>query len=28
MKGRARWVLKGDTVSQAKFIDKLFGLAA
>jgi transposase-like protein len=26
--GRARWVAKGDAVSQAKFIDKLFGVAA
>jgi transposase-like protein len=27
-KGRARWVPKGDAVSQAKFINKLFGVAA
>jgi IS6 family transposase len=27
-KGRARWVAKGDAVGQAKFINKLFGLAA
>ena len=27
-KGRARWVAKDDAVGQAKFIDKLFGLAA
>ena len=26
-KGRARRVAKGDTVAQAKFIDKLFGIA-
>jgi len=27
-KGRARWVAKGDVVAQARFISKLFGLAA
>ena len=27
-KGRARWVPKGDTVRQAKFINKLFGVTA
>jgi transposase, IS6 family len=27
-KGRARWVAKGDAVGQARFINKLFGLAA
>jgi len=27
-KGRARWVTKGDAVGQARFINKLFGLAA
>ena len=27
-KGRARWVVKGDAVGQARFISKLFGLAA
>ncbi len=27
-KDRARWVAKGDAVGQAKFIDKLFGVAA
>jgi hypothetical protein len=27
-KGRARWGLKSDAVSQAKFINKLFGVAA
>jgi hypothetical protein len=27
-KCRARWVPKGDAVSQAKFINKLFGLIA
>src|SRR4051794_18417118 len=27
-KGRVRWVAKGDAVGQAKFIDKLFGVAA
>ena len=27
-KGRARWVAKGDAVRQAKFINKLFGVAA
>ena len=27
-KGRARWVAKGDAVGQARFIGKLFDLAA
>jgi hypothetical protein len=27
-KGRVRWLAKGDAVSQAHFIAKLFGLAA
>lgn len=27
-KGRARWVAKGNAVAQARFIAKLFGLAA
>ena len=27
-KGRARWVAKGDAVAQARFISRLFGLAA
>jgi IS6 family transposase len=27
-KGRVRWVAKGDAVSQAKFINKLFGVGA
>ena len=27
-KGRVRWVAKGDAVGQARFISKLFGLAA
>jgi transposase, IS6 family len=27
-KGRARWVAKDDVVGQAKFVSKLFGLAA
>jgi IS6 family transposase len=27
-KGRARWVPKGDTVAQVKFVEKLFGIAA
>ena len=27
-KGRARWVARGDAVGQARFISKLFGLAA
>jgi transposase-like protein len=27
-KGRAKWVAKGDAISQAKFINKLFGVAA
>jgi len=26
-KGRVRWVAKSDAVGQAKFIDKLFGVA-
>jgi len=27
-KGRVRWVVKGDAVGQARFIGKLFGVAA
>jgi transposase, IS6 family len=27
-KGRVRWVAKGDVMAQARFIDKLFGIAA
>ena len=27
-KGRVRWVAKGDAVGQARFISKLFGVAA
>jgi IS6 family transposase len=26
-KGRVRWVAKGDVLAQARFIDKLFGIA-
>jgi transposase, IS6 family len=26
-KGRVRWVAKGDVLAEARFIDKLFGIA-